>query len=52
MFPKEKTTIYYNLLSEEDVMVSLLYFDELRLFLDRVVGSSEPCNYFREVPLD
>lgn len=51
MFPEEKTTIYYNLLSEEDVMVTLLYFDELRLFLDRVVGSIEPFNYFREVPL-
>lgn len=52
MFSEKKTTIYYNLLSEEDIMIALLCFDELRLFLDRVVGSSEPFNYFKEALLD
>ncbi len=51
MFPEEKTTIYSNLLNDEDVMITLMFYDELRLFLDRVVGSSEPLNYFREVSL-
>ncbi len=48
---EEKTTIYYNLLDETDMMISLLFYDEIILFLDRVVGSKEPFNYFKEVPL-
>ncbi len=47
----EKTTIFYNLIDDTDVMISLMFFEELRNFLDKIVGSEEPINYFKMVPL-
>ncbi len=43
----EKTTIFYNLINDTDIMISLMFFEELRNFLDKVVGSEDPFNYFK-----
>ena len=48
----DKTTIFYNLLDDKDIMISLLLFDELELFLNKVVGSENPFNYFKQISLN
>lgn len=47
----QKTTIFYNRADDLDIMITLLFFEELELFFDRIIGSEQPLNNFVEVSL-